>query len=111
MKLSKKLYISRVLREYTQRDIAKMIGTSAVLICQYEKGKAKPSKDIFLKLAKIYNFDKEYTNKILEELRERKDLTILTEDERKNRKKEQMKRADKKYHLKKGEKIHGISRN
>lgn len=106
MKLNKKLYVSRVLREYTQKDVADMVGVSVPLISQYEKGKTKPTKEIFLKLAVVYNYDKKYTEKIIKELREKKDLSGMTEEEKKERQKQQIKNACKKYYRKNKKKFH-----
>lgn len=106
MKLNKKLYVSRVLREYTQKEVADMIGISVTAISQYEKGKTRPTKEVFLKLAVIYNFDKKYTDKILKTLREKKDLSGMTEKEKKERQRQQVRNASKKYYKKNKGKFH-----
>lgn len=51
------MYISEIRKQkgYSQKYVAKAVGVSQNALCQYEKGKRKPSPELLIKLADLFN--------------------------------------------------------
>ena len=60
LSLAKRIKHLRREKEWTQDELAKMVGTDARMISQYEKGKTLPSADYIVKMAKIFNVTTDY---------------------------------------------------
>lgn len=104
MELKEKLYLARVSKRLSLREVAKNIGVSAVCVSMYERGKSRPSKQTFKKLVEFYNVD--FLNNLSDKnLYDKIDIKDLTEEEKAERKRQQMRKASKKYYEKHKEEI------
>ena len=79
MSLSENIKKYRLEKEYTQEQLASVLGVSAQAISKWENGKAKPKVQIIRKLAEFYRVSPEI---LLMKLEEKKAQKIFLRDYR-----------------------------
>lgn len=55
-----RLTIARIVRGLSQKELAERVGVRSASISGYESGKASPSLDVLIKLAKALNISLDY---------------------------------------------------
>lgn len=78
--LGTKLKTLRQQNNMTQLDLANKIGASKSVVCAYENGSRRPSFEILIKLARLFNVTTDYLLGV--EQKSAVDLSGLTSDER-----------------------------
>lgn len=58
--LGQRLQEQRILRNFSQKQVASSIGVSASVISNYESGERTPSLDILISLAHLYHCSADY---------------------------------------------------
>lgn len=58
--IGERLRVGRVVKGYTQGDVARRLGVRQATICQYEKGLSIPNFCTMLELAQLYGVGVEY---------------------------------------------------